>query len=196
MPPTLAVQTHGLTKRYRTGVLAVNDLNLEIRSGEVYGFLGPNGAGKTTTLRMLSGLLLPTAGLAIVAGASPGSSISLSRLGAMVETPAFYRLYRHRVPQHGRGDRRRPGVPVRDRKHSRTVAGQHDRREGSPEVPAGHQAEGLNYAFPLTFHSPNGAGPPLVDATRGTITLVVYLVVFVLASALLFRRRDSAPDPA
>ena len=86
----LAVETHGLTKRYRTGVLAVNDLNLEIRSGEVYGFLGPNGAGKTTTLRMLSGLLRPTAGSAIVAGAAPGSSASLSRLGAMVETPAFY----------------------------------------------------------------------------------------------------------
>jgi ABC-2 type transport system ATP-binding protein len=86
----LAVETHGLTKRYRTGVLAVNDLNLAIRSGEVYGFLGPNGAGKTTTLRMLSGLLLPTAGSAAVAGAAPGSSASLSRLGAMVETPAFY----------------------------------------------------------------------------------------------------------
>ncbi|HSO93520.1 MAG TPA: ABC transporter ATP-binding protein [Candidatus Dormibacteraeota bacterium] len=79
-----------MTKRYGTGVLAVNDLNLAIHSGEVYGFLGPNGAGKTTTLRMLSGLLLPTAGSAIVAGAAPGSSASLARLGAMVETPAFY----------------------------------------------------------------------------------------------------------
>jgi ABC-2 type transport system ATP-binding protein len=86
----LAVETRGLTKRYGTGVLAVNDLNLAIRSGEVYGFLGPNGAGKTTTLRMLSGLLHPTSGSAIVAGAAPGSSASLSRLGAMVETPAFY----------------------------------------------------------------------------------------------------------
>ncbi|HEY0493271.1 MAG TPA: ABC transporter ATP-binding protein [Candidatus Dormibacteraeota bacterium] len=71
-------------------MLAVNDLNLAIRSGEVYGFLGPNGAGKTTTLRMLSGLLHPTSGSAVVAGAAPGSSASLSRLGAMVETPAFY----------------------------------------------------------------------------------------------------------
>jgi len=86
----LAVETQGLTKRYGTGVLAVNDLNLAIRSGEVYGFLGPNGAGKTTTLRMLSGLLHPTSGSATVAGARPGSSASLSRLGAMVETPAFY----------------------------------------------------------------------------------------------------------
>jgi ABC-2 type transport system ATP-binding protein len=90
MAQPLAVETHGLTKRYSTGVLAVNDLNLRVRTGEVYGFLGPNGAGKTTTLRMLSGLLHPTAGSAIVAGAAPGTPLSLARLGAMVETPAFY----------------------------------------------------------------------------------------------------------
>ncbi|MEO6795442.1 MAG: ABC transporter permease subunit [Candidatus Dormibacter sp.] len=54
----------------------------------------------------------------------------------------------------------------------------------------GINAEGVNAAFPLTFRNPNGAGPPLVDATRGTITLLVYLAVFVLASAFLFRRRD------
>jgi len=86
----LAVETHGLTKRYSTGVLAVNQLDLRVRTGEVYGFLGPNGAGKTTTLRLLSGLLHPTSGTAIVAGAAPGSPASLSRMGAMVETPAFY----------------------------------------------------------------------------------------------------------
>src|SRR5207237_8520468 len=85
-----AVETSGLTKRYSTGVLAVDDLNLRVRTGEVYGFLGPNGAGKTTTLRMLSGLLRPTSGTATVAGAAPGSPASLAQLGAMVETPAFY----------------------------------------------------------------------------------------------------------
>ena len=90
MTQAFAVETHGLTKRYSTGVLAVNDLNLRVRTGEVYGFLGPNGAGKTTTLRMLSGLLRPTSGSATVAGGSPGSPASLARLGAMVETPAFY----------------------------------------------------------------------------------------------------------
>jgi ABC-type multidrug transport system ATPase subunit len=90
MAQTLAVETHGLTKRYSTGVLAVSDLNLSVRTGEVYGFLGPNGAGKTTTLRMLSGLLHPTSGTAIVAGGAPGTPASLARLGAMVETPAFY----------------------------------------------------------------------------------------------------------
>jgi ABC-2 type transport system ATP-binding protein len=61
-----------------------------VRRGEVYGFLGPNGAGKTTTLRMLLGLITPTAGTAQVAGAAPGTSESLSRVGAIVETPAFY----------------------------------------------------------------------------------------------------------
>jgi ABC-type multidrug transport system ATPase subunit len=87
---TLAVETTGLTKRYGTGVLAVSDLNLRVRAGEVYGFLGPNGAGKTTTLRMLSGLLRPTAGSALVAGSPPGTQASLAKLGAMVETPALY----------------------------------------------------------------------------------------------------------
>jgi len=90
MAQALAVETHGLTKRYSTGVLAVNDLDLRVRTGEVYGFLGPNGAGKTTTLRLLSGLILPTSGSALVAGALPGSPASLARMGAMVETPAFY----------------------------------------------------------------------------------------------------------
>ncbi|HEX9095673.1 MAG TPA: ABC transporter ATP-binding protein [Candidatus Dormibacteraeota bacterium] len=90
MAQALAVETHGLTKRYSTGVMAVNDLSLLVKTGEVYGFLGPNGAGKTTTLRMLSGLLHPTSGTAIVAGAAPGSPTSLARIGAMVETPAFY----------------------------------------------------------------------------------------------------------
>ena len=85
-----AVETRGLTKRYSTGVLAVNSLDLRVKTGEVYGFLGPNGAGKTTTLRLLSGLLRPTAGSAMVAGAAPGSPASLAHLGAMVETPAFY----------------------------------------------------------------------------------------------------------
>jgi ABC-type multidrug transport system ATPase subunit len=90
MAQALAVETHGLSKRYSTGVMAVHDLTLSVKTGEVYGFLGPNGAGKTTTLRMLSGLLHPTSGTAIVAGAAPGSPPSLARMGAMVETPAFY----------------------------------------------------------------------------------------------------------
>ncbi len=55
------VRTRGLTKRYGT-ITAVDDLDLSVGRGEVYGFLGPNGAGKTTTLKMLLGLIRPTAG--------------------------------------------------------------------------------------------------------------------------------------
>jgi len=84
------VETRGLSKRYGTGVLAVDNLNLVVRRGEVYGFLGPNGAGKTTTMRMLVGLLRPTSGSAVVVGYPPGVPAGLARLGALVEQSAFY----------------------------------------------------------------------------------------------------------
>src|ERR1700676_517685 len=90
MENTTIVETHSLTKRYGSGVLAVNSVDMSVRRGEVYGFLGPNGAGKTTTLRMLVGLIRPTSGTANVAGASPGSRQSLAHVGAMVESPAFW----------------------------------------------------------------------------------------------------------
>jgi ABC-2 type transport system ATP-binding protein len=83
------VQTRGLTKHYGA-IVAVDNLNLTVRRGEIYGFLGPNGAGKTTTLRMLLGLIRPTFGTSVVAGAAPGSPESLARIGAIVEAPAFY----------------------------------------------------------------------------------------------------------
>ncbi|MGZ4598351.1 MAG: ABC transporter ATP-binding protein [Oryzihumus sp.] len=57
----LAVETVGLTKRYGRAV-GIEDLDLQVRVGEVFGFLGPNGAGKTTTIRLLLGLIHPTAG--------------------------------------------------------------------------------------------------------------------------------------
>ena len=84
------VETRGLTKRYGSGVLAVQELTLTIRAGEVFGLLGPNGAGKTTVLRMLTGLIKPTSGNATVAGGSPGSARSLASVGAMIEAPAFW----------------------------------------------------------------------------------------------------------
>ena len=84
------VETRGLTKQYGSNVLAVQNLNLTVQKGEVYGLLGPNGAGKTTTLRMLTGLIGPTSGSAVVAGGRPGSASSLARLGAMIESPAFW----------------------------------------------------------------------------------------------------------
>jgi ABC-type multidrug transport system ATPase subunit len=88
--PALAIETRGLTKRYGDDIVAVDGLALRVRRGEVYGFLGPNGAGKTTTLRMLLGLVRPTAGGATVLGAPPGAPEGLARIGAMVEAPALY----------------------------------------------------------------------------------------------------------
>ncbi|MBX6764461.1 MAG: ABC transporter ATP-binding protein [Rubrobacteraceae bacterium] len=85
----LVVETRGLTKRYGR-VLAVDGVDLHVRRGEIYGFLGRNGAGKTTTLRMLLGLIRPTAGEARVLGQRPGDPAVLSRIGSLVETPAFY----------------------------------------------------------------------------------------------------------
>ncbi len=66
-PPTAAVLTRGLVRRFGSQT-AVDELDLEVRRGEIYGFLGPNGAGKSTVLRMLCTLLRPTAGSASVAG--------------------------------------------------------------------------------------------------------------------------------
>jgi ABC-2 type transport system ATP-binding protein len=86
----LVVETHGLGKRYGERIVAVDDLDLRVRRGEVYGFLGPNGAGKTTTLRMLLGLIRPTAGSARVLGAPPGTPEGLGRLGSLIESPTFY----------------------------------------------------------------------------------------------------------
>ena len=87
---TTIVETHGLTKRFGSGVLAVNSVDMSVRRGEVYGFLGPNGAGKTTTLRMLVGLIRPTSGAATVAGHAPGDPAGLARIGSLIESPGFY----------------------------------------------------------------------------------------------------------
>ncbi len=87
----LAVATRGLTKRFRHQV-AVDSLDLEVPTGAVYGFLGPNGSGKTTTIRMLLGLVRPTAGEVEVLGLPmPARSADvMSRVGALVEGPAFH----------------------------------------------------------------------------------------------------------
>jgi ABC-type multidrug transport system ATPase subunit len=87
---TSIVETHGLTKRYGSGVLAVDSVDMSVRRGEVYGFLGPNGAGKTTTLRMLVGLIRPNSGSATVAGHAPGDPAGLKRIGSLIESPGFY----------------------------------------------------------------------------------------------------------
>jgi ABC-2 type transport system ATP-binding protein len=87
-----AVVTHGLTKRFRGGQLAVDELDMVVPRGSVYGFLGPNGSGKTTTIRMLLGLVFPTSGShELLATAMPaGAARVLPRVGSLVEGPAFY----------------------------------------------------------------------------------------------------------
>ena len=84
----LVVETAGLSKRYGAR-LAVDQVGLTVRRGEVYGFLGPNGAGKTTTLRMLLGLIRPSSGTATVLGGAAGSPPVMARVGALVEGPGF-----------------------------------------------------------------------------------------------------------
>lgn len=86
-----AIETRGLTKVFGRQI-AVNDLNLSVPYGSVFGFLGPNGSGKTTTIRMLLGLASATGGEIRMLGQSiPGSAGSvLPRVGALVEGPAVY----------------------------------------------------------------------------------------------------------
>jgi ABC-2 type transport system ATP-binding protein len=86
-----AISTHGLTKRYRLDV-ALDNLDLEVPAGSVFGFLGPNGAGKTTTLRLLTGLARPSAGSATVAGvdATTGGRALAERIGALDQDPRYY----------------------------------------------------------------------------------------------------------
>lgn len=86
-----AIELVGLTRRYGSRV-AVDHLNLEVEAGELFGFVGPNGAGKTTTLRMIAGLLPPTAGTITVAGESVDKApLSIRRrIGYM---PDYFGIY-------------------------------------------------------------------------------------------------------
>ncbi|WP_046227028.1 ABC transporter ATP-binding protein [Paenibacillus dauci] len=85
------METQGLTKAYRK-FIPVDQLQLHVREGEVYGFLGPNGAGKTTTIRMLLGLIRPSAGsIRIFDRELPRHrSFILRQVGSMVEAPSYY----------------------------------------------------------------------------------------------------------
>src|SRR6266542_1222101 len=85
------IRTEKLTKRFGT-LAAVDELDLEVREGEVFGYLGPNGAGKTTTLRLLCALIGPTSGTAEVAGFRLGRQDGEIRaaVGILTEQPGLY----------------------------------------------------------------------------------------------------------
>jgi ABC-2 type transport system ATP-binding protein len=85
-----AIDTDGLTKRY-DGTVAVDELDLAVPRGSVFGFLGPNGAGKTTTIRMLVTLLRPTSGTARIAGQPIEDRRAVTeRIGYLPETPPLF----------------------------------------------------------------------------------------------------------
>ncbi|HBB28801.1 MAG TPA: bacitracin ABC transporter ATP-binding protein [Clostridiales bacterium] len=87
----MVLQTVGLTKQYGTQ-FAVNDLNVNVEQGKIYGLLGRNGAGKTTAIRMVTGLLKPTSGDVILFGEKMRTPTKqcFRRIGALIESPAFY----------------------------------------------------------------------------------------------------------
>jgi ABC-2 type transport system ATP-binding protein len=94
-PAGAAVCARGLCKRYRNPwtlkvTTGLEQLDLEVRRGEVMGYLGPNGAGKTTTLKLLTGLIQPSAGSAWLLGEPIASTQSRRRLGFLPEQPYFY----------------------------------------------------------------------------------------------------------
>lgn len=91
----VVLKTEGLTKEYRSGfwltrVRVLHDLDLEVNEGEIFGYLGPNGAGKTTTLKLLMGLIHPTAGRASILGRNVLDVAVKAQVGFLPENPSFY----------------------------------------------------------------------------------------------------------
>ena len=89
------VRVETLQKVFRVGfwgrrVTAVDEVSLEVHSGEVFGFLGPNGAGKTTTIKMLMGLIYPSGGTATLFGRPVGDPTAKAKVGFLPESPYFY----------------------------------------------------------------------------------------------------------
>ena len=84
------VEVRGLSKSYGD-LVAVDDVDLTVEAGDVFGYLGPNGAGKTTSLRMMLGLIAPTAGTVRLFGRDPQASVkALEGVAGFVEAPSFY----------------------------------------------------------------------------------------------------------
>jgi len=86
------IETHHLTHRFSDQEVVLNDINLQVRTGSIYGFLGPNGAGKTTTLRLALGLLKKQQGLISFFGLpfQENRLRILRRIGSLIESPSLY----------------------------------------------------------------------------------------------------------
>ena len=87
------INISNVSKWYGTkkkGKYSVENLNLSIKKGSVFGFLGPNGAGKTTTIKMIVGLTKPTSGTITIAGGGPDDMSVKQKIGFMPESPSFY----------------------------------------------------------------------------------------------------------
>ncbi len=114
----VVLKTEGLTKEYRSGfwltrVRVLHDLNLEVCEGEIFGYLGPNGAGKTTTLKLLMGLIHPTAGRAWILGRDVSDVSLKAQVGFLPENPSFYDYLTGREFLHFYGELF--GIPYRER---------------------------------------------------------------------------------
>jgi len=90
--PNLIVETQRLTHKFANDEIAVNDINLQVPKGSIYGFLGPNGAGKTTTLKLILGLLRKQSGQILLFDKPFDSNrvASLKRIGSLIESPSLY----------------------------------------------------------------------------------------------------------
>src|SRR5262245_57443494 len=103
-PMEPVIEARGLSKVYkdfwgRPLLKALDDLNLEVHPGEIFGFIGPNGSGKTTTMKLLLGLLFPSSGTARVLGRAPTDVAAKARIGFRPEESYLYRfLHPHETP--------------------------------------------------------------------------------------------------
>ncbi len=114
----VVLKTEGLTKEYRSGFWltrgrVLHDLNLEVCDGEIFGYLGPNGAGKTTTLKLLMGLIHPTAGRAWILGRNVSDVAVKAQVGFLPENPSFYDYLTGQEFLHFYGELF--GIPYRER---------------------------------------------------------------------------------
>src|SRR3954471_7356792 len=91
-----AIELRGLVKDFSIGLRgvklrAIDQLDLRVEAGQVFGLLGPNGSGKSTTIKIILGLLEPTAGAASVFGLASGNIAARGEVGYLPESPYFYR---------------------------------------------------------------------------------------------------------